>query len=104
MQGIRLLSVVALGVLATGSAGATTSVGSLGPQSAATSYGSNTFSATISSSAKTSGHCEDDDCGHPPPPPVPEADTWVMLLVGSGLVAYQLRRKQRAVSRTLTLD
>ena len=28
---------------------------------------------------------------------VPEADTWLMLLVGGGLIAYQLRRKQRAL-------
>jgi hypothetical protein len=28
---------------------------------------------------------------------VPEADTWVMLLMGLGLVAYQLRRKQRSL-------
>jgi hypothetical protein len=30
---------------------------------------------------------------------VPEADTWVMLLMGLGLVAYQLRRKQRSLER-----
>jgi hypothetical protein len=28
---------------------------------------------------------------------VPEADTWVMLLVGFGIVLYQLRRKQRSL-------
>ena len=33
---------------------------------------------------------------------VPEADTWVMLLVGAGLVAYQLRRKQRALEQRPT--
>jgi hypothetical protein len=30
---------------------------------------------------------------------VPEADTWVMLLMGLGLVAYQLRRKQRSLEQ-----
>jgi hypothetical protein len=30
---------------------------------------------------------------------VPEADTWVMLLVGAGLVGYQLRRKQNALNQ-----
>ena len=30
---------------------------------------------------------------------VPEADTWIMLLVGLGIVLYQLRRKQRALER-----
>jgi hypothetical protein len=30
---------------------------------------------------------------------VPEADTWVMLLMGLGLVAYQLRRKQRTLEQ-----
>ncbi len=33
---------------------------------------------------------------------VPEADTWVMLLVGLGLVAYQLRRKQRSLEQRPT--
>ena len=28
---------------------------------------------------------------------VPEADTWIMLLVGFGIVLYQLRRKQRSI-------
>ena len=28
---------------------------------------------------------------------VPEPGTWAMLLVGAGLVGYQLRRKQRAL-------
>jgi hypothetical protein len=28
---------------------------------------------------------------------VPEAETWAMLLVGFGLIAYQLRRKQRTL-------
>jgi hypothetical protein len=30
---------------------------------------------------------------------VPEAETWVMLLVGFGLVVYQLRRKQRSLEQ-----
>jgi hypothetical protein len=30
---------------------------------------------------------------------VPEAETWVMLLMGLGLVAYQLRRKQRSLEQ-----
>jgi hypothetical protein len=30
-------------------------------------------------------------------PAVPEADTWLMLIVGAGLVGFQLRRKQRAL-------
>ena len=30
---------------------------------------------------------------------VPEADTWVMLLMGLGLVGYQLRRKQRSLEQ-----
>jgi hypothetical protein len=30
---------------------------------------------------------------------VPEADTWVMLLMGLGLIAYQLRRKQRSLEQ-----
>ena len=30
---------------------------------------------------------------------VPEADTWLMFLIGSGLVAYQLRRKQKSIPR-----
>jgi hypothetical protein len=28
---------------------------------------------------------------------VPETDTWLMLLIGSGLVGYQLRRKQKTL-------
>lgn len=31
--------------------------------------------------------------------PVPEPETWAMLMVGSFLVAYQLRRKQKATSQ-----
>ena len=34
---------------------------------------------------------------------VPEAETWVMLLVGLGLVAYQLRRKQRLLEQRPTM-
>ena len=30
---------------------------------------------------------------------VPEADTWMMLLIGGGMVAYQLRRKQKSLPR-----
>ncbi len=30
---------------------------------------------------------------------VPEADVWVMLLVGFGVVLYQLRRKQRSIEQ-----
>jgi hypothetical protein len=30
---------------------------------------------------------------------VPEADTWVMLLMGFGIVVYQLRRKQRSLEQ-----
>ena len=30
---------------------------------------------------------------------VPEADTWVMLLVGAGLVGYQLRRKHNVLNQ-----
>lgn len=29
-------------------------------------------------------------------PPVPEPETWVMMAVGMGLIAYQLRRKQKS--------
>lgn len=29
---------------------------------------------------------------------VPEPDTWLMLLIGAGLLAYQLRRKQRSLA------
>jgi hypothetical protein len=32
---------------------------------------------------------------------VPEMDTWLMLLLGAGLLAYQLRRRQRAHRRPL---
>jgi hypothetical protein len=32
---------------------------------------------------------------------VPEIDTWLMLLLGAGLLAYQLRRRQRALRRPL---
>lgn len=32
---------------------------------------------------------------------VPEADVWVMLLVGFGVVLYQLRRKQHALEQQL---
>jgi len=28
---------------------------------------------------------------------VPEADTWLMLIVGAGLIGFQLRRKQKAL-------
>jgi hypothetical protein len=31
---------------------------------------------------------------------VPEADTWVMLLMAFGIVVYQLRRKQRSLEQT----
>jgi hypothetical protein len=34
---------------------------------------------------------------------VPEADTWVMLLVGLGVVGYQLRRKQRSLEQQNSL-
>jgi hypothetical protein len=30
---------------------------------------------------------------------VPEADVWVMLLVGFAVVLYQLRRKQRSIEQ-----
>jgi hypothetical protein len=30
---------------------------------------------------------------------VPEASTWMMLLIGSGMVAFQLRRKQKSLPR-----
>jgi hypothetical protein len=30
---------------------------------------------------------------------VPEADTWMMLLIGGGMVAYQLRRKHKSLPR-----
>jgi hypothetical protein len=30
---------------------------------------------------------------------VPEADTWLMMLVGAGLVGFQLRRKQKSLPR-----
>jgi hypothetical protein len=30
---------------------------------------------------------------------VPEASTWMMLLIGGGMVAYQLRRKQKSLPR-----
>jgi hypothetical protein len=33
---------------------------------------------------------------------VPEADTWLMLLVGAGLLAYQLRRRGKALRHSLT--
>jgi hypothetical protein len=29
--------------------------------------------------------------------PVPEADTWLMMLIGAGLVGFQLRRKHQAL-------
>jgi hypothetical protein len=32
---------------------------------------------------------------------VPEAETWAMLLVGFGLIAYQLRRKQKTLEQQL---
>jgi MYXO-CTERM domain-containing protein len=32
------------------------------------------------------------------PPPVPEADTWAMLLAGLGLVGWQARRRKAAAS------
>jgi hypothetical protein len=32
---------------------------------------------------------------------VPEAETWAMLMVGFGLVAYQLRRKQKTLEQQL---
>jgi hypothetical protein len=34
---------------------------------------------------------------------VPEADTWVMLLMAFGIVVYQLRRKQRSLDQTPAL-
>jgi len=34
---------------------------------------------------------------------VPEADTWVMLLMAFGIVVYQLRRKQRSLEQTPAL-
>jgi len=34
---------------------------------------------------------------------VPEADTWIMLLVGAALVIYQLRRKQRSLEQQQSL-
>lgn len=33
---------------------------------------------------------------------VPELDTWLMLLIGAGLIAYQLRRKQSSLQQTLS--
>ena len=32
---------------------------------------------------------------------VPELDTWLMMLIGAGLVAYQLRRKQNSLQQPL---
>jgi hypothetical protein len=37
--------------------------------------------------------------GSPQVAAVPEADVWVMLLVGFGVVLYQLRRKQRSLEQ-----
>jgi hypothetical protein len=34
---------------------------------------------------------------------VPEADTWIMLLLGAGVVVYQLRRKQRSLEQQQSL-
>jgi hypothetical protein len=32
-------------------------------------------------------------------PAVPEADTWLMIVIGAGLVGLQLRRKQKGIER-----
>jgi PEP-CTERM motif len=32
-------------------------------------------------------------------PAVPEADTWLMIVIGAGLVGLQLRRKQKGIAR-----
>ena len=40
-------------------------------------------------------HDGDDEHDHEHVPGVPEPGTWAMLIVGAGLMAYQLRRKQR---------
>ena len=33
--------------------------------------------------------------------PVPEPEEWAMMLVGAGLVGYQIRRKQKALSQSI---
>jgi hypothetical protein len=33
-------------------------------------------------------------------PPVPEPEEWAMMLVGAGLVSYQVRRKQKGLSQS----
>ncbi len=35
---------------------------------------------------------------------VPEVETWVMLLIGMGLIAYQLRRKNKLESPTMNMS
>jgi len=35
---------------------------------------------------------------------VPEIETWLMLLIGVGLVAYQLHRKQKALGQQVLVD
>jgi hypothetical protein len=32
--------------------------------------------------------------------PVPEPEEWAMMLVGGGLVGFQVRRKQKGLSQT----
>ena len=42
-------------------------------------------------------HDGDDEHEHEHVPGVPEPGTWAMMIVGAGLMAYQLRRKQRTL-------
>ncbi len=37
-------------------------------------------------------------------PAVPEPETWLMMLIGAGLVAYQLRRKQQVIQHAHSLS
>jgi hypothetical protein len=37
----------------------------------------------------------------PVPPPIPEPEEWAMMLVGAGLVGFQVRRKQRALRNAI---
>jgi hypothetical protein len=68
-----------------------------------------TFAGTSSFADLTSGRYRFDTLGFVPgklgddvvniKAAVPAANSWLLLLIGSGLVAYQLRRKQKSLPR-----
>jgi hypothetical protein len=119
MKGFKLIGAAVLGTLAAGSAIAA-KVGRLESTNVSNAYGESTFSTTIefeqhsfSEGRSDAGNQDqviiidagnqDGDYWRRPHRAVSKTDTWLMVLLGGGLIGYQLRRKQRAVDRSLNV-